>query len=195
MDVYMFSPDADRCRGLDLVDGRDQHERFHEGRPFGRSYEPMRVEPLSGREQKGLPLGDFPQLNHPIPVMSRMAIDALSEHLEDHAELLALESAAGVFFAVNVTNVADALDLERSEVKRFRSGRIMRVVRYELRREAIEPAAIFKLPEPEVEVYVTDAFRDAVEGAGLEGLAWDRLVWSDDPERAEEAGTRLDLHA
>jgi hypothetical protein len=83
---------------------------------------------------------------------------------------------------------------DRSEVKRFRSGRIMRVLHYELRREEIEPAAVFKLVEPRPDVYVTDTFRAAVEAAGLQGLAWDRLVWSDDPERAAQGAGRLDLH-
>jgi hypothetical protein len=55
--------------------------------------------------------------------------------------------------------VVDALDESRSELKRFRSGRIMRVLRYEF-----DPRH----------------FRDAVREHELTGLAWDRCLWTGD---------------
>jgi hypothetical protein len=193
MDVYLLTP-AEGYRWLVLDDDRVQVDEVTDGRHLVGSYSTIRAQWLSDRENGRRPLGDFPPFSLPVPVMSRRAVDALGDLLDRDVELLPLDAPEGSFFAANVTNVADALDVERSEVKRFRSGRIMRVLRYELRREAIEPAAIFKLVEPRPDVYVTDAFRDAVEAAGLEGLDWDRLVWSDDPERATHGAGRLDLH-
>jgi hypothetical protein len=57
----------------------------------------------------------------------------------------------------------------------------MRVLRYAFRPEAIGDAAIFKIPQTiRSDVYATDRFADAVRRHGLTGLAWDRLLWSED---------------
>jgi hypothetical protein len=195
LDVYLLTADADRYQWLDLIADHGQVEHLSTGRALSGSYETMKVQVLDDRANRRLPAGEFAQLNYPVPVLSRRAADALEDLLRDDAELLPLESDDRDYCVLNVTRVVDALDVARSEVKRFRSGGIMRVLRYELRREAIEPVTIFRLPELLVDVYVTDAFRAAVEAARLEGLAWDRLVWSDDPERTARGGAPLQVQA
>jgi hypothetical protein len=182
MDVYLLEPDADRYENLtvaDLADVDELLDRF-DGRPMAGSWSPLEVEVIRDSRHRGRPASDFPLLYGPVPVLSERAAHALGDLLDGAGERLPLRGGDGRYQALNVTRVLDALDEERCEVKRFRSGRIMRVLRYAFRPEAIGEAAVFKVPQMlKSEVYVTDRFADAVRRHGLIGLAWDRKLWSD----------------
>ncbi len=82
------------------------------------------------------------------------------------------------YFAFNVTTTVQALDLDRSELKRFESsGRIMRVIRYCFYPERLKGLTVFKLPElPLQNVFVTDPFVQRVQEGKLVGFNF-KLVW------------------
>jgi hypothetical protein len=135
VDVYLLDPDADRYMNLTLarIAEVDQLLERFDGRPMRDSWSPLDVEIIHDSRHEGRPACDFPLLFGPVPVLSERAAGALGELIEKHGELLPLRCDEGRYYAVNVTRVVDALDESRSELKRFRSGRIMRVLRYEFR--------------------------------------------------------------
>jgi hypothetical protein len=71
----------------------------------------------------------------------------------------------------------DALDLERSELTRFRSGNIDRVLRHELKADSLRGADVFRLKHRRSDVFVSDRFKAAVEQAGLVGFVFEE-IWS-----------------
>jgi hypothetical protein len=75
--------------------------------------------------------------------------------------------------------VVDALDEDRSELKRFpSSGRIMRVVRLALFPERVTGEVIFKVPQLLTSpIFVTDRFAQRIQERGLVGFDL-QPVWS-----------------
>lgn len=54
----------------------------------------------------------------------------------------------------------------------------MRVGRHEFDAERLRGETLFSVPQqPRRQEYVTDAFKQRVEEAGLSGFLWDRRVW------------------
>jgi hypothetical protein len=183
MEVYLLDSDADRYENLTVAEGADVSallDRF-DGRPMRASWSPLEVDVIRDVRHAGRPASDFPLLFGPVPVLSERAVRALGDLLDGAGELLPLGGDGDGYHALNVTRVIDALDEQRSGVKRFRSsGRVMRVLRYAFRSQEIGDAAIFKIPQTvKSEVYVTDRFAAAVRRDELTGLAWDRLLWSE----------------
>jgi hypothetical protein len=178
MKVYELKSDVENYRWITMVreEDFDVQSEFN-GTPISATWKPYAVEPILDDLNAGRSLSDFPTLGT-IPTFSQRAADALLDLLVENGELLRLTSDAGQFYAYNVTRVVDALDQERSEVKRFQSsGRIMRVVRYEFLPDRIRNLAVFKVPQLPTE-FVTDSFVRRVQEAKLDGFDF-REVWSD----------------
>ena len=84
-------------------------------------------------------------------------------------------------FVLNVTEIRDCLDREKSKLKLFsNSGRIMRIEKYAFHREMLSNAFIFKIPEEvHAHPYVTDGFKNLIEQNGIKGFKF-VLVWQDE---------------
>ncbi len=131
--------------------------------------------------EQGLQTSDFPGLTSHIPVFSPRAWAVLEDLLLAAGECVPLrcEMESGTYRALNVTCLVDALDVERSQVKRFRSGRIMRVLRYAFVAEKLTGLPLFKIPQrPLQDVYASDAFVERVVASGLDGFVF-KLLWAD----------------
>jgi hypothetical protein len=174
MNVYLLAPKTEGFQDLALTKESDLdlvHDNFR-GESMAADWVSLAVDILD----RHLEPSDFPAMGS-VPVLSGRAAEALRDVLERHGELLPLEG--GDYFAYNVTKLPDALDEDASEVKYARSGRVIRIVRYELRRDALQGIEIFKLPQqPRSNCYVTDAFVARVDDAGLVGFDFSRRVWS-----------------
>ena len=175
MNVYHLKPETEGYQSLALASEEERpkiEDRF-DTTPIGADWSPPAVKIIYEEDQTT----DFATLAA-IPAFGIRAVAALGDLLREHGELLEVEGAE--FRLHNVTSAPDALDEERSEVKRFRSsGRILRILRYELRAELLSDVPIFKLPQqPRSRVYVTDAFVERVTEAGLVGFDFSEVVWS-----------------
>jgi hypothetical protein len=130
-------------------------------------------------EGRTLPLPDCPVFTTSA-VFSQRAVDVLLDLLIENGEILPLACEEGDFFVFNVIRVLDALDEERSELRRFGRngrGRVKRIVRHAFFPERIT-ASIFRIPQKPLRVYVTQGFVDRVESAGLTGFDF-TPVWPD----------------
>lgn len=135
--------------------------------------------PLPVRLLIELKKSDTPSLSAGIPVFNRKSIETLSEFLDGNVELLPLISSLDEYYLVNVINVRNCIDYDRSEFKRYSSsGRIMRFMRYSFLEEEVKDQTIFKISDlPKSRVFVTDAFREKVLSSRLVGYefveVWD----------------------
>jgi hypothetical protein len=121
-------------------------------------------------EETGRPIPDFEMLTD-VPVFTTAAYEALRPVLDGRGEELPIEvTTPPEVVAFNVTRVIDALDEERSEVKRFSSGRVMRVARPAFIPERVAGETIFRITTYPRTIYVTDAFLEAADAIGLKGM-------------------------
>jgi hypothetical protein len=136
--------------------------------------------PLVGRLAG--PVADAAYLCPGAIVVNARVWTGLCQHLGDTVEVLPITLADRPWHVLNVLNVVEVLDRERSEIKYFKSsGRVMRVVRYAFRGEGLDDAILFKVPElARAPVFGTDRFRELLASLDITGL---RLVevWSSEP--------------
>jgi A nuclease family of the HNH/ENDO VII superfamily with conserved AHH len=146
-----------------------------------------RVPDARWERDTGRPIPDFEMLTD-LPVVTTEAYEALQPVLDGRGEVLPLDVTDGPdAVAFNVTRVIDALDEERSEIKRFSSGRVMRVARPVFIPDRVKDETVFRVTTYPRTVYVTDRFLEAAEAIGLEGmrLSEDWLAEPSEPAPAE----------
>lgn len=177
MRYYVYRPDANRFNGIGLkTEDRDVIKVRNIDAPVLETWTPVVVHGFDDNPGKE---GDFPSLSNfnEIPVMSERAWDALHPLISYCCEALPIIHPTGKpYFIIHVMETIDGLDADRSEVKRYTDGGIMRVVRYSFKPEMLKGKHIFKLPlESGGELIVDDDFRRAVEANGLKGLQFKEL--------------------
>ena len=158
-----FIPEAGLF-AIDDFDGTSQKE----------GWQPMKMVPADPKEH--LPFGDAAYLT--TPMYSRRALEVLLPLMGDSVEILPMLCDEGDYSAVNVIDVIDAIDYEKSKFERFKcSGRIMCFDKYAFVPEKVAGKHIFKIVDhPKSNSFVSDEFMQVVEKNGLTGFK-SELVW------------------
>lgn len=101
----------------------------------------------------------------------------LEETLIRHGEIVPLESDQGTFFALDVQVWLPVVDLERSEARRYPSGRVMTIEKYAFRPDAIGEWSIFGDASEDgvADVFFRQEYVDEVERTGLAGASFELL--------------------
>ncbi|MBX9788860.1 MAG: hypothetical protein K2Y37_08075 [Pirellulales bacterium] len=178
MGLYVYQPNANSYAGLgfSMLDNDRIVDVHYTDTPIADSW----VSPVAhGFDDNPDSEGDFPSLSNynQIPVMSERAWEALRPVIGYCCEALPIIHPTGKpFFIVHVMETVNCLDFDRSEVKRYSDGGIMRIVRYALIDERLHGKHIFKLPRGNARDLIVDgAFRNAVEASSLAGLEFNEL--------------------
>lgn len=122
--------------------------------------------------------GDFPTFHGTgVPAMSGRAWSTLCSLIDSRVEALPLVHDDGELYAVNVLDMIDCLDEERSELARNKAtNRVNHVYKYCIRMGMLKGKHIFKTPlKSGAEVFVDQDFRECVEENGLNGLLFREL--------------------
>ncbi|WP_251862281.1 DUF1629 domain-containing protein [Clostridium sp. Marseille-Q2269] len=155
MKVWKMNSDANKYDNFTLYNESDWDKLMSYGFD-GKSIKDTWI-PFSVEEIEIIRKGDKPSFSGSLPVFSRKAVEVLKKYLDNNAEVLPLSYDKGNYFIINVINVKDCIDIEKSEVKRFKcSGEIMRFIKYAFKPEAINNEHIFKIPELKGHVFVWD---------------------------------------
>jgi hypothetical protein len=131
-------------------------------------------------------LGDYSNVNNNIhPVFSVRAKQLLASHLEGLGQWIELVSENDpVYWLFYITNIVDALDVQKSELAYFKStpGKVMDIDRYVFKPEAVLDQMLFTLPQrPGSNRCVTDRFVEIVKANGLTGFEF-KPLWSSSDE-------------
>jgi len=185
MQVYFLRNYPDKYQiFVSLQDNALNITRRFDGTPIGSSWSPLKVGVCEDENTGPRQSSDFPAFKRHIPVFSQRAVDALEDLLKENGEILPLKCDDpkcnnDVYYAYNVTCVADVLDHDKSEIVRFKSsGRIMDIEQYFFEADRLSNLVIFKIPElPTMNVFVTEPFIQRVQEAGLTGFEFE-VAWS-----------------
>lgn len=108
------------------------------------------------------------------------ALEVLSDLLRDDVELLPVLAPEGCFRLMHVTRMLDAVDFERSVVRRHVDGFVVDVPGLWLDEAVVAGHDIFRLEGVGfADPLVSDAFKERVERSGLTGLRF-ALLWDGD---------------
>lgn len=150
--------------------------RAEPGSRVGARWIPRAVRLLTEDDGKQLHQADMPWYSSEALVVTDHARSVLEGVVGEDAEFLPLECYSDRLWLLYPWHLVDAFDEERSEVKRFTSGRIMEVTRYAFFEKAVEGLTCFKVPELATRIFVRESLVTAVQNAGLTGVEF-RRVW------------------
>lgn len=136
--------------------------------------------PLGEREEERIdgPLPDFTHFSlDPIPTFSSRAVKSLDDLLTPYGEFAAIEMDEPMrYFAFNATTIVDVLDEEKSKIKRYSDGGVMRVEQHILLESVTSLPPIFKIPQTRRNTtYVNEQFVQRVQASGLLGFRFELL--------------------
>ena len=153
------------------------------GKPVPRPF----VYPILERDATAAPkpLDDMPCSIPGVILFSERAAEAMRPLIDHCGEFLPMDWAEGRLVAFNVCPLMDAIDFGRCKADPAPSGKCwLPGTRPDLafRDEVIERVPIFKVPQYTGSAFVTEAFKQHWEGAGLVGAKFER-VWPWPPEQ------------
>jgi hypothetical protein len=152
-----------------------------DGRPHASRWTPPALVVLD----KKLKAADFSTISTGCLITPQRTADLLRPLLEAAGELLPLSFKGAPYHLLNITQIHDCLDHERTRwVKGKTTGKNIRIESYAFRPERLPDSTLFKIPErPLTEMFVHDGpssrpgFKAEVERLGLQGLEF-TPVWS-----------------
>jgi hypothetical protein len=150
------------------------------GVPVGDRWVPQRMYMVT-QDDRGRPrrIVDMPNYSSDGIMATSRAREVLEPIVGNDAEFLEVTGGREMMWLVNPWRVVDALDEEKSDLKRFNnSERIMKVTKYVFRPEALAGVTYFRVPQLGARMFVTAPVVEAVHAAGLTGIDFRRL-WSD----------------
>lgn len=147
-----------------------------EGKPAkSRKFDSIR--PSEYKDEVYKPIGDVFSIDTSSYIINEKAYKVLYPYLKNHSQTFQLKNEDKMFYVINVTDIIDCLDYDKSEIKYFpSSGRIMNVEKYAFHNKKLKNATIFKLPEFLKGIsYVTEEFKDVVEENYITGFKFKEL--------------------
>lgn len=170
MSIWQLFPDSAHYHCLAFADRNiwSNIVQMFRGVSLLQSWKPLAVY----IDERKLP-GHFPSLAGGLPpIFNKHALEVLNPLIEGSVEALPLIFDEDELYAINVLDVADCLDVKKSEIEYFPDGGVMYVSRHVFNKECLgDERHIFKIPQEIVKrVFVSDAFKKLVEKEHLEGL-------------------------
>ena len=176
MKIWILESDVNNYEGFrEVIDLRVDEWCSFDGRSKAEGWKPMLVEEEEGTQEMGNTPGFF------MPIFDKKAVDISKDFLQDKAEILPLEFEGKIdeYYLINVTEVLDCIDYEKSIYERYsEGGRIMCFDNYAFIEEKVKGKHIFKIvDEPLSYCFISDEFRERIINSDLVGfdirLAWD----------------------
>jgi hypothetical protein len=125
------------------------------------------------------------------PGLSKKAVEFLMPLIGNNVQLLPLKHPTFEYFRLNVLQVIDAIDYEKSTFRKLSNGKLLTVKEYVFKPDCLMGVDIFKVPYFTTNVYVSDRFRQTVLDNNLTGFEfielWDSEArdYNDLPEPIE----------
>lgn len=153
------------------------------GEPKAHDWTPVRVETLYKKTYK-----DFPHYIIGKPVISERVKQVIAPFVTNEVEILPLLHDELDLYMLNVINVLDCVDWERSDIQRFSDGSWVGFNKLVFDFTKIpKDTYMFKFIEKAgVCVYVTEAFKDLIESNKLKGLDFSEVYDSEFTEEKEQ---------
>lgn len=186
MRIWLLKLDVDKYnsfKGYDIEEELDI--RF-----FGSSLLSNWNTPTIEAYYKKRKIADVSDFSSGAPLFNEKAVSMLEEFLKAKAELLPAYYEGNKYYVVNVINVIDALDYEKSEFVRFDTGAIMYCTKYFFKSEIVENQHIFKIPLCNyIDIFVSDEFKKQVEEFKLKGFIFVE-VWNSEVDVTKDLESR-----
>lgn len=122
-------------------------------------------------------VGNFVDLDPGVLICDSYAWVCLEKHISNEVEALNIDVEGLDMKILNITNIVDCLDEDKSEAVYFTdSEEIMRVKKYFFNKELLDKTMLFKIPQlSRSYIFATDSFREKIIEYKLTGLEFKLL--------------------
>ena len=136
-----------------------------------------KIYPSKYKDEIDKPIGDVFSVEVSSFILNERSYKILYPYIKNEVQIFKIKSENDNLYVVNITNIIDCLDYDKSKIKRFpSSGRVMRVIKYAFKIEKLKNATIFNLPDfPKGISYVTEEFKKVVEENNIKGFKFKEL--------------------
>ena len=118
-------------------------------------------------------------------VINKRAFEELRNILENKVELLPVIYQHEEYYLMNVLNVLDCLDMDKSKVIMLSENKIMFIDKYYFKYDIIKNEDIFLVMQHRIEILISDRLKNKIESRNLKGLQFEE-VWDSDKPYEEE---------
>lgn len=174
--VYSFVG-AKRSFVLNMVDSKSYRLLDMLSTPDDTSWQAPKVRVVEDFAGRSFVPVDIPSLGGGADCANARARAVLEGPFADSIRFLPLICDREPFWLLHPTRVVDALDEDRSEMRRLASGLVTLIKRPVFVADRLPKGGLFRVPQFWPKVYAMQDFVDCVQGAGLTGLDFER-VWS-----------------
>ncbi len=187
MAIFRLRRDVQPYLPLTMLDEDDTSWRLlREPRPLLKTWQPLSLRFVTEEEHDCDPPKGYARdsdcpwvLGALLMVMSERAKGAVDDLVSPYVEWLPLIVEGRPYFAMHVLNRLDALDVERSDVKWFEAGGIMKVEHFVFKRDVVEGECVFTMDEPSpFDIFVNEQIVNRINESSLKGFEFIR-VWDD----------------
>lgn len=147
--------------------------------PLASDWTPIKVRRVHPTNKRRKPTKvDMPFYGTHVLFLRPRVVDVLGPMLLKYGEILPVEDAGGEeLYMYHAFHFLDALDMEKSEITCFATGRIMRITRHAFHPDVVEGVDVFRIPQMRSSpIFVSDRFADRVRSSGLTGTGFEP-VW------------------
>ncbi len=174
MNIHKLQADINKYTWLEA--SNRNYDLFHNmiGQKVKEKWEKLLLSPIIENGNELLPLGDYPHFE--VPIISERAYNILDPHIGNFVELLDVKISGSTdnYFALNVINVLDCLDLEKSKIKWFKnSSKIMRITKYVFKDIESESSFILRPLHYQKTILVNEKLIQIIESNQLEGFKFE----------------------
>ncbi|HLQ24459.1 MAG TPA: DUF1629 domain-containing protein [Acidiferrobacterales bacterium] len=146
-----------------------KHER---GKRMGELWGKVSLNSMKGVVKKSVPLGDCPYFAAVILIVSEKLKGLIQAFTDDELEFLPVDIDGQPGYSyMNVLCILDALDLKKTELKRFDSGKIMYVIQAQYHDEIVNGHHIFMLPNYHG-IYISEDLKKYLEDNYVHGATY-----------------------
>ena len=180
MKIWKLWTEADDYENLMTVTPFSFEESHSfDGRSKITNWQPLVLKAMYGNRK----YGDIADFTAGIPVVSPRVIKVTKDLIREQVEVLPTICSDCELYILNITNIVDAVDYTKAQVKYFPDGkRVLRFIKLAFVEEKVRDNHIFKLVEKKLtSVYVSDEFRQRILDNNLTGFKFE-LVWDSEAE-------------
>ena len=122
------------------------------------------------------PNGNFIDIDPGVLICDAFAYSRIREAVSGEIEILPIQVDNLEMYVINVVNVVDCLDEDKSHVEYFSDGGVSGIKQYVFKTDLLADVMLFKIPQSSrTEIYASDNFRELVLGANLTGLVFQNV--------------------
>lgn len=173
MKIWHLEFELDKFTSMTIVDDDDWSNLTFDGTTKVMKWIPIDVKIIGHKK-----IANATSLSPGIPVFDTKTMQILHDLIYDSTEALELKCSKGKFFAINICEILDCVDYNKSIYEKYyNSDRIMVFDKYEFKEECLKNKHIFKIvDEIERTPFVSEEFRKRVLENNLTGFKF-KLVW------------------